>query len=541
MAQRFPKALLVVWVCFLLRGVFYSALLPLWEGYDEWAHFAYVQHVAYTGRLSVPDLTRPSRGVIESLRLVPLPWTQRHEHADSLPHDDWWRLPPAERAARERRLLDLSAGWRAEDPPAKPNYESQQPPLYYWLMALPLRAVDSLTLPTQVFVLRCLSLALASLAIPLGFLLARRLLGSVTAAIGVLAILALMPEAAINFARVANEAPAMPVYTAMMLLCARLAAGETGRKIWLPLGILLGCGLLTKAYLLTALPAVAVVTLWAAWRNPAVWRRVLAAGAAACLLGIAIGGWWYAFMYSTTGTLTGMIQTVSVRHIGWAERLAALGQVSWTRAFDTLAISHLWFGGWSFLQVRSWMYRVFEWMLAPAAAGLLLLLLGRRDRSAILVPSAFAGAFLCSLAYHVVVGYLEYRLSMTSGWYLYSVTPGLLCLLALGWRRIAPARLWPWVLPSVAACFALLDLYGVHFLLLPYYHGLITHSATGRLGSFSVDRIGAALSELLLRVPVNRPYLPGPAGFAALWLAGVTATAIAVITSFRAAATRRPS
>lgn len=35
--------LVTLWTCFLLRGFFYCSFLPIWEGYDEWAHFAFVQ------------------------------------------------------------------------------------------------------------------------------------------------------------------------------------------------------------------------------------------------------------------------------------------------------------------------------------------------------------------------------------------------------------------------------------------------------------------------------------------------------------------
>ena len=44
------RTLVFVWLCFLARGVFYCVSLPLWEGFDEYAHFARVQHVAQSVR-----------------------------------------------------------------------------------------------------------------------------------------------------------------------------------------------------------------------------------------------------------------------------------------------------------------------------------------------------------------------------------------------------------------------------------------------------------------------------------------------------------
>ena len=39
-------ALVFLWLAFLVRGLWYCALMPPWEGYDEPFHFAALQHVA---------------------------------------------------------------------------------------------------------------------------------------------------------------------------------------------------------------------------------------------------------------------------------------------------------------------------------------------------------------------------------------------------------------------------------------------------------------------------------------------------------------
>ena len=37
--------LAAIWLVFVLRGVFYCNLIPLWEGFDEWGHYAFVEHL----------------------------------------------------------------------------------------------------------------------------------------------------------------------------------------------------------------------------------------------------------------------------------------------------------------------------------------------------------------------------------------------------------------------------------------------------------------------------------------------------------------
>ena len=96
--------MLVIWLCFLMKGSFFAIFLPMWEGYDEFAHFGYVQTVA----LQSKGPTQISREVEASLALVPLPWSLRTEPAPSVTHDAYWKLPEEERSRREAALRQLA-------------------------------------------------------------------------------------------------------------------------------------------------------------------------------------------------------------------------------------------------------------------------------------------------------------------------------------------------------------------------------------------------------------------------------------------------
>ena len=52
------KRLLLIWLCFIFRGVFYCSFLPLWEGFDEWAHFGVAQ------RMRCGSSTSPSQTLL---------------------------------------------------------------------------------------------------------------------------------------------------------------------------------------------------------------------------------------------------------------------------------------------------------------------------------------------------------------------------------------------------------------------------------------------------------------------------------------------
>jgi 4-amino-4-deoxy-L-arabinose transferase-like glycosyltransferase len=428
-------------------------------------------------------------------------------------HEGYWRLPVEQRRERQQRLVSMPAEWRREvSTKFGPLYEGQQPPLYYWLLYAPFRMTGGLTLPSRVFVLRLVSVVMASLCLPLGYVVGRRALGSCGAALAAVALVAAMPVAAINVARVGNEAPAVALYTLLLYLGLRLFDDPVPRRWWLWTGVALGLGLLTKAYFLTALAAVLAIGLWRRRRT------AVAQAAAACAVAVAIGGWWYVQIHAMTGTVSGQIQDT------WSaggSRWAALRTVDWWQAADTLLLSYVWFGAGNFLQVRSWMVHFFGWAAAVSAVGLT----RKAGERSVVVMVAFLGAFLCSLAYHVVVTHLLIQQSMSNGWYLYALVFAEVPLALMGLRALAPAKLGHWLAPCGALSFAALDLFGMTFLLAPYGLGLIGHVGGGRVPAFRWSQLsGLAPGELVERMAANRPYLPSGEWFAAAWAVYVCAT-----------------
>ena len=90
-------ALAVIWIAFLIRGVYYCVQQPLWEGLDEWANFAALQHFATHGHM--PARTDPvSDEVVRSLELAPLAHGTAQWVAGAADHDTYWQLSAAERA-----------------------------------------------------------------------------------------------------------------------------------------------------------------------------------------------------------------------------------------------------------------------------------------------------------------------------------------------------------------------------------------------------------------------------------------------------------
>lgn len=540
--------LVLVWACFLARGFFYASLFPLWEGYDEFSHFAYVQHLAAHGELPVLGQSQVSREVDESLRLVPLPWMQRQLPAPHLTHDAYWKLPAEEREQRQDKLRSLPAEWAQE--PALEDlgffWEAQQPPLYYWLFSWPLQVASNAGLPTRVMLLRWLSVLLASLVIPLGFLLARRVFGRDGPALGAVALVAAMPELMVNLCRVGNESLAIVLYTALVYLTLKVVEGpeRTGRG-WL-LGVVLGLGLLTKAYFLTALPLLTLLFAWGLWRRSGWRREIFLEGALAGSIALLLSGWVYWRNLRLTGVWFPQPGSETIRDLPFTGLLGRTGEVDWSNVAGSVFRSHIWFGGWSFLQIRSWMYDLFGFILLLAMVGLGVLIwqLWRKAQTSarllpcpahLLVLVAFYGLFVLGVAYHALLMFVLWDASASTGWYLYSLVVPEVILASLGLFALVPARWRGWILPAATSLFVLLDLYATHFLLIPYYTGLIAHRPNGQLASFYASQLGeVGVGTVLERLTVNKPALMSAPVFVLLWILFLSATLGLVALSVRA-------
>ncbi len=198
---------IVIWLVFLLRGAFYCQLIPLWEGFDEWGHYAFVEHL----RLHSGSLPRTSAGVTEEIRHSVQSAALRHEAADPLT-----------------------------------LFEAQQPPLYYWILSVPNRVWISAPIATRVYRLRLFSIFIASLVIPFAYLAAFELFYSRAMALSVCAMIAAMPGLMIDISRIGNESLSIALASWIVLMLLREKAPA--------LGLALGLALLTKAYFLVFLP-----------------------------------------------------------------------------------------------------------------------------------------------------------------------------------------------------------------------------------------------------------------------------------------------
>jgi hypothetical protein len=370
-------------------------------------------------------------------------------------------------------------------------------------MAPVLYALKGCSLLVQVMLLRWIGIVIASLAVPLTFGIALTVTQREFAALGCSAVVAVMPGFATNVARISNEPLAILLFTLLIWLGLRILnrAPDTGSAV--ALGAVLGLGLLTKAYFLTAVPAVLLLLFYK-------YRRAWVAALTTSLITVVIAGWWYARNVVTTGTFSGLAEPVMLRDRGVTAMLSAIPHIPWVRAVDVILVSHLYFCGWSSLTVRGWMYRVFFAIAMLAALGLFVQL----RRPGVLWLVGIYGFFWLGQLYNVLLQYLTKGLAGSMGWYMYAVVASEVVLCAVAFCR---CRVLAVALGTIL--FGLLDLYGMHWLAIPYYTGIIEHRANGALAALHISEFRTVgFDAVFERLAVNKWALMSHRVLIVLWI-----------------------
>jgi len=246
-----------------VRGAYWAGVATVWHR-DEPQHYAYVDSVASGDGLPVIGEDR-----------VPAEVTELAKASAT----DGWGPTDVSPSPRDE-------GWGV----FREQYEAAQGPFYYALLALPLRAMNGLDVTTKVFALRLLSVLLTLPAVPLVWLLGRRLFPALSEA-GVLAAAVLVVWQGFNAggATILNDALILPLGLAALLAVARAAERPTWPGgLWL--GLSFGLALLTKATAVVLLGPLALGVAGVVVRHrgrPAAliaWLGTAAAAGAACVL-----------------------------------------------------------------------------------------------------------------------------------------------------------------------------------------------------------------------------------------------------------------
>jgi len=471
-----PEVLLLFGI--MLLGLAHLAVLPPWEGFDETAHYAYMQQLADDRQLPRYGTAHMAVDVELYGRVGPLPYSgvppfEQREHGE-------FGVAPG--GGISYRQFFASSTWRdtgsdaihgspvesrAYRPAEAMNWQAQHPPLYYALVAPVYAATKNMSWADHLLALRFVSYLFAVCAIVIGArtLTNQRAMPARWLPLGVLLWPFLFPMWFPEMARLGNDSlVALGVAVSWALLVRYTEKPD--RTSALLIGLVLGLGCLTKAIFV---PIAAGVVLFLGL------RAVFGMGGVAqhrkrpwidlvLILTTTAGlsGWWYVQGYLTHGSILGSDELIRLANQGGlagglSDKFSLL---AWLRGMSAVAASFTWAGTWS-------LARPPHLLLAPLvllAATLFTAYLFEARRHSMLsiiwAPLYLTGPVVLGLAYHVLMRIAFSGMGVgTSGWYLHALVAPLGLAVGIGlsvvagnrWLRVLTAALVTYVLVFTAA------------------------------------------------------------------------------------------
>ena len=425
----------------LLIGLGYTAILPPFEGFDEYAYYSSIRQIADTGTLPLFGKSFIDQKIVRYLETAPTSWGTLHppfEQADRKTYAAFFK--DAKAVDYYRRHWSRAADWSFAAS-AMQNWESQHPPLYYLLVAPLMKASEGLTLPTQVLVLRIFSYLLAFLGLMIGWRATALVFQRTDLTAGYLFYPFIFPMFFGEFARIGNNSLCLLLFAVIYSLTLRNIGQSLDRATALATGVCFGLGLLTKAFFIPALAGYAgflALRGWSVRSNPKELQRHLFSLVLVVLPAILIGGGWYLYDYVKYGSPTGSFESISLDQAGGliANLTARFSFSSLARELIVTVATWSWAGSWSLVRMSPILQAPLPLLAAWIAVAYVRNARQYSPTDVLWLPVWLFVPLVLGLVYHAFVS-IALDTSGTPGWYLNMLAPFLALATTYGITTIA--------------------------------------------------------------------------------------------------------
>jgi 4-amino-4-deoxy-L-arabinose transferase-like glycosyltransferase len=358
------KTILVV---FLLLGVAYSVVTPIFEASDELWHYPLVQWLSRGNPLPVQDAKNVG------------PWKQEASQPPLYYYLMGWAtfwIDTSDLAQVRRENPHVDNGVITQDGNINLVIHDPAREAFPWRGAV-----------LAIHIIRLLSVLMGAATVWLTYHIALELFPERHyLALGAAAVNAFTPMFIFISGAVNNDNLTMMLCSLGLLLLIKRLREEQGARSkeqgtrgedfafqlgrWLPLGIVLGLGALTKTSALGLLPIAGLTLIVVAWRK-ASWREFFAGAIATAIPVLLIAGWWYVRNIQLYGDVTGINAFIDV--LGRRAAPASVQQL-WGERWGFMLSYWGLFGGVN-VPMDNWVYSVLNALAIASLAGVIIYLI----------------------------------------------------------------------------------------------------------------------------------------------------------------------
>lgn len=296
-------------------------MLPLWEGFDETAHFSYLQQVADVGAFPLDREARISTDVETYYDFAPVPQalSQEIQAKEPLTYKSFFSQSKKVLSETKEFIHAAPRNPRNYLPGRGNNWEAQHPPLFYIFLSPVYLATKSLSWAGQIFSLRMSSYILAWTGLVVAVfgcleMAQNRPSPEKTrrwhwAALGTGLWPVLFPAWFPEMARIGNDSLCCLLLSLIWFVSIRMIQRGVSMNCFLILGLLLSLGCLTKAFFVPVTLGVLVFWVFREWRlrEKNGLLRTIGFSTYVLIAILASSGWWYWNNYVQYGVILGSI------------------------------------------------------------------------------------------------------------------------------------------------------------------------------------------------------------------------------------------
>jgi hypothetical protein len=268
-------------------GLFWAALIPVWELSDERVHYGYIQDLGEgVDRFMPDDMSWPAEiRAVDGLTAIQ---DVRFDYEFYQPY-----RPDSREGPQEGAIEGLPHSLRIERNTAETNTAKHYPPGYYFAASLVYRVVQSQDVLTVMFSLRAFSAFLTTLTMLFTYLTLKRLFADQAVAKATALIIALSPMYVYFGMAVNVDIMVFLLYSIYLYLLTRAFTGGLTMRLNLLLALTAAFGLWTKQTFMMAVPFYFVLLLFMNLRGTITLKQsVLPAAVFLGTLAVA-NGWLY--------------------------------------------------------------------------------------------------------------------------------------------------------------------------------------------------------------------------------------------------------
>mgnify|MGYP001314327758 CR=1 FL=1 len=483
-----------------MLGASYIAMLPLWEGFDETAHFSYLQLVADNKQLPLNRKDPISSDVERYYDYAPIPHplSSQLESSDKLTYQSFF-LKSDKFISQSQEFIHSTHNYpRKYLPGYGYNWESQHPPLYYILLSPVYLMTNTLSWSKQIFFLRITSYFFAWLGLVLGAFGCLRVAKKQTtvekvrlwnwAALGCGLWPVFFPGWFSDVGRLGNDSVCVLLIALVWTICLRMMQRGVSIEYFLLMGLILGLGCLTKAFFIPI--SIGVLAFWffrqsKSGRSSDL-KQVVGFSCSALILIIVLSGWWYWNNFIQYGSFLGSNEMIWLQQAGglWKELKKNFSFYQWVRGHSVILVTFGFIGSWSSLK-PPWIFLLPIGMSILAVTSFYLWAIRHYIKtSKEWCPVWFSIPLLVGLSYHVLI-----RIGLTGegrgtgGYFINILATPLASALGISLYSIWDRRPLRTVTQAYFGYIILFSI-GITWLQSLFFSGLIGASKEGRIYSF---------------------------------------------------------